>query len=954
MIGTEISHYRILSRLGRGGMGEVYLAQDLTLDRKTALKFLPANQTVDESARKRLEREAHSAARLDHPFICKIYEVVRSDDRPFIAMEYVEGLTLREELATGALPLPRAIRIASELAEALDLAHQRGIVHRDLKPSNVMLTPDGHVKVMDFGLAKQVMAAGDEFASIGTMTVTQTGDLAGTLAYMSPEQLRATPIDARSDVFAFGLLFHEMVTGVHPFRRPSPISTTDAILNEPEPPLDDRVPDAPPLLAHLIGRCLAKDREHRYQSMRDVRIELNALAGDSTASARRPIVRPRRQPRWWAAAAIAGAVAIGAVAVWRWPVWPPFSERTLAFNERDWIVITDFENLTGDAVFDRSLRAAFEVGIAQSQFVNVFPPARVQDTLRRMQKAAVDRLDEPLASEIAAREGVRAVFAGSIAQVGEVYSLTARVIDPHSRQAVLTESVQASGKNEVLPALDRLATRVRRGLGESLAGISRQRVPLPNATTSSLEALKMYADGLRVPTSDAGDAGSDLLRQAVALDPDFALAHAELGRRHYLRSDRALRVAGEQHFVKALSLLDRLSTRERLWISALAEDSRGNRRQAVDAYMSYLAQYPDDGRGWFRVGWTQMAGLGQLQPAVDAFKRALALNPSDAGAHVNLATCYGGLGRDREAVEEYQKAFALEPQLFFGDFVNHEYGFTLVELGELDQAAEVFGRMIAERDKKSRGLRSLALLEMYRGRYDKALAYLREAIVINHTHGLDVSEFRDRLYLVRALEAKGLTRALVAELAAADALAARTSLGPEWLRTLAKLHARRGRAQDARRLLAVMSKTAADRTAGSSVSRDAARDQTWLDLVRGEIELRRRQARRSGEAVRAVSVLEARDADTLESLAVAYAAGGRFEEAVKRYEELIADARINNEGQQYWLRAHVRVGELYERLGRPDEARKSYERLLATGRTATQDLLALLEARARLARLRAI
>ena len=498
MIGTEISHYRILSRLGRGGMGEVYLAQDLTLDRKTALKFLPANQTVDESARKRLEREAHSAARLDHPFICKIYEVVRSDDRPFIAMEYVEGLTLREELATGALPLPRAIRIASELAEALDLAHQRGIVHRDLKPSNVMLTPDGHVKVMDFGLAKQVMAVGDEFASIGTMTVTQTGDLAGTLAYMSPEQLRATPIDARSDVFAFGLLFHEMVTGVHPFRRPSPISTTDAILNEPEPPLDDRVHDAPPLLAHLIGRCLAKDREHRYQSMRDVRIELNALAGDSTASSRRPIVRPRRQPRWWAAAAIAGAVAIGAVAVWRWPVWPPFSQRPLAFNERDWIVITDFENLTGDAVFDRSLRAAFEVGIAQSQFVNVFPPGRIQGTLRRMQKPAVDRLDEPLASEIAAREGVRAVFAGSIAQVGEVYSLTARVIDPHSRQAVLTESVQASGKNEVLPALDRLATRVRRSLGESLAGISRQRVPLPNATTSSLEALKMYADGLRV------------------------------------------------------------------------------------------------------------------------------------------------------------------------------------------------------------------------------------------------------------------------------------------------------------------------------------------------------------------------------------------------------------------------------------------------------------------------
>src|SRR5262245_5765998 len=238
MIGTQVTHYRIVSRIGQGGMGEVYLAQDLTLDRRAALKFLPATQSSDESARKRFAREAHAAARLDHPFICKVYEVGQAGDRPFIAMEYVDGTTLRDRLATGPLTVPEALRIACELAEALDLAHQRGIVHRDLKPANVMLTSDGHVKVMDFGLAKQMVGPDGDLASFGTMTLTQTGEVAGTVAYMSPEQLRGFPVDARSDVFAFGLLLHEMVTGEHPFRRPSTFSTADAILNAPEPPID--------------------------------------------------------------------------------------------------------------------------------------------------------------------------------------------------------------------------------------------------------------------------------------------------------------------------------------------------------------------------------------------------------------------------------------------------------------------------------------------------------------------------------------------------------------------------------------------------------------------------------------------------------------------------------------------------------------------------------------------
>ena len=522
MVGTQVSRYQVLSRIGEGGMGEVYLAEDPSLGRKVALKFLSPRQAADESARRRLLHEAYAAARLDHPFVCKVYEVGDAGDRPFIAMEYVEGETLRDRLLGGPIPIRDAIRLASEIAEALDSAHKRGIVHRDLKPSNVMVAADGHVKVMDFGVAKHISGP-----SVSTM-ITLTGEIVGTMNYMSPEQINGAPVDARSDVFAFGLLLYEMVTGAHPFQRSSPITTANAILSDTEPPLEEKRPDAPPLLAHVVSRCLEKEVDRRYQSLRDVQIELSTLAdGTGSSSARRPPPKPKRGWKWPIAAAAIVAVLGGAAAFW---VWGPFSEPALAFNERDWILISDFENLTGDSVFDGPLRVALEVGVAQSRYVNVLPPQRLQSALQRMKRTTTERLDETLASEVAVREGAKAVLACSITQVGEVYALTARLIDPQSRAAVLTESVQARGKENILGALDELATRVRRELGESLSTISQTAVALPKATTASLEALKLYADSMR----EKDDAASNtLLRQALTVDPDFAMAHAEMGRRYY-------------------------------------------------------------------------------------------------------------------------------------------------------------------------------------------------------------------------------------------------------------------------------------------------------------------------------------------------------------------------------------------------------------------------------------
>src|SRR5687767_3187261 len=392
MLPTGSSRYRIVSRLGQGGMGEVFLAEDADLDRKVALKFLlgPEPLARDE----RLIREARAVEHLDHPFICKIYEIGEQEGGTFLAMEYVDGATIKDRMVLGRIPVRDALQFALEVADALQFAHTRGIVHRDLKPANVMVGADGHVKVMDFGIAKRVRPSPTADApTVADPTASFAGEWTGTLAYMSPEQIRGEPADHRADVFAFGLLLHEMLAGAHPFARPSALETANAIVNSPPPALQPTDSGGSPLLAHIAARCLEKDPARRYQSLTDVRLELDSLRGTGEVLA--PPPRPRR-PRTRILSLAAGvAVAIGIVGALSGGSLPWLTpEPALAFNERDWIVVADFNNLTGDAVFDTSLRRALEVSIAQSRYVNVYPIDRVNGTLRRMKRDPSAALNE--------------------------------------------------------------------------------------------------------------------------------------------------------------------------------------------------------------------------------------------------------------------------------------------------------------------------------------------------------------------------------------------------------------------------------------------------------------------------------------------------------------------------------------------------------------------------------
>ena len=508
MIGSQISHYRIVSKIGHGGMGEVYLAEDLRLDRKVALKFLPEGQAPDDTSRRRLLREANAAARLDHPFITKVYEVGEGEAPsgtsgapgiPFIAMELVEGETLRERLSRGPMPMPEALRIAAEIADALEFARQRGIVHRDLKPANVMLTGDGHAKVMDFGIAKLVSIPSADGRRAEGSSMTSTGEITGTPAYMAPEQLKGLPIDSRADIFALGVCLYEMVTGTHPFMKDSAFQTADAILNQPAPPLDRHLKDPPDGLEHLFRRALAKEPDQRYQSFKDLRIDLGAMDVPQTRTAIAHPVRPRARPGWLVPALVMLVAVGGAALAWRvWPVRLSLSQRALAFNERDWILITDFKNLTGEPVFDRSLRVALDVAIAQSQYVNVFPPSRLQETLRLMKKSP----------ERHARRSARG--RGRIARAhqggpGVQHHTRRRFLHAHrtgDRPAVTRGSPDRVGSG---PRQGRRAARRSTSWRLACGGISGnrstacllRRVELPRATTASLEALRLYAESLR-------------------------------------------------------------------------------------------------------------------------------------------------------------------------------------------------------------------------------------------------------------------------------------------------------------------------------------------------------------------------------------------------------------------------------------------------------------------------
>jgi tetratricopeptide (TPR) repeat protein/predicted Ser/Thr protein kinase len=630
MIGKTISRYRIIELLGHGGMGRVYKAEDTKLGRPVALKFLAENLASDPTALERFRREAQAASALNHPNICTIYDIDEFEGQPFIAMEFLQGKTLKDRLVEGPLKTETLLAVATQLANALGAAHNAGILHRDIKPANIFVTDREQAKILDFGLAKLHSDYSDA-PTIGDSHLTRTGSAMGTLAYMSPEQARGAELDARSDLFSLGAVLYEMATGQPAFPGDTPAIVFDGILN--------RTPTLPiPSLEQIILTLLQKDPKDRYQGAADLEADLHHPA---------PI---QKRSRMWmiVPAAVVAAVVIAAAFLL-------INRRSEVLTDRDVIVMADFVNETGDPVFDGTLKQALAFQLEQSQRLNILPEDDVRDTLLLMRRAPGEKVTDAVAREICEREGLKAVLGGSIVPLGANYVLTLNALNCQTGASLAREQREARSKEQVLETLGEAASNLRVKLGESLPTLEKTDVPFEHkVTTTSLEAFKAYAEAMELDSQGKYSEAVPFLEKAVELDPNFVAAFSLLRIVHSNRGDAG---SARYYATKAYELRDKASERERLRLMAAYETQvLGNVERALKTYDQFRRMYPKDYIAWNGTAVTHRS-LGRFEDSLKEFQHVITMRAKPLNV-AQLSQAYLNAGQIAEARKVAEKAVA--------------------------------------------------------------------------------------------------------------------------------------------------------------------------------------------------------------------------------------------------------------------------------------------------------
>ena len=762
MVASKVSHYKIIEKLGAGGMGEVYLAEDSKLGRKVALKILSEEFTTNRDRLSRFEQEASAASALNHPNILTIHEVGFDEGHHFIATEYIDGATLRRRIASGPIELKEMLDISVQVASALEEAHAAGIIHRDIKPDNIMIRRNGYVKVLDFGLAKLTDHSTDSSildgeAATRMLVHTSAGVVMGTSHYMSPEQARGKPVDGRSDIWSLGVVMYEMVAGRTPFEGETSTDVVVAITQREPAPLARFAPTVPAEIDWIIAKALRKDREERYQTIKELltdlrrlkqrlefeaelersvapdsitRSSLTSLAGSPTVpekalptvaktvshvSSAEYIVNEIKQHKLGAgllAALFMLAVGAGVFLYFR---------HAQALTDKDTILIADFINTTGEPVFDGTLKQALSVQLGQSSFLNIFPEERVRETLRFMGRSPDERVTKDIGREIAERQGIKALLVGSIAPLGSHYAIMLDAVNARTGDPIAREQIEADSKEKVLTSLGSAATNLRQKLGESLSAIKKSEVPIEQATTSSLEALKAYAMGNEARMQGKGREAAAFYQRAIALDQNFAMAY---GRLAVFYGNMGQLESAKQYAEKAFALRDRVSERERLYISEKYYNYvTGEIDKAVEVLQSWASQYPSDFIPHNNLALNYMY-FARYEDALKEALEATRLSPNATSARDNLIGSFIGLGRFDEAEQANNELRKLSPDYAAAHFVAYFFAFFRGDKQAMVREAEWFKGKPEEAEFTS----TVAATELFNGRLKSAETLTRQAV----------------------------------------------------------------------------------------------------------------------------------------------------------------------------------------------------------------------------------
>ena len=961
----RVSHYRILEKLGAGGMGVVYLAEDLKLGRKVAIKVLSHEYTTNKDRLHRFEQEASAASNLNHPNIITIHEVGDDEGRHYIATEYIDGATLRRKMAASQLATTEVLDIAIQVASALEEAHTAGIVHRDIKPDNIMIRRNGYVKVLDFGLAKLTETIDrtplDAEASTRVLVQTDAGVVMGTSHYMSPEQARGKPVDSRSDIWSLGVVIYEMVAGRTPFEGETSTDVIVAITQKEPPPLARFASNVPPELDWIVMKALRKDRDERYQTIKELltdlrrlkqrlefeaELERSAAPGSFSGSKISELVTAPTTPeravptktvthvssaeyiatgikKHKIVVAVVALLLVGATvtAVYL------YRRNSHPLTDRDTVLVTDFVNTTGEPVFDGTLKQALAVHLGQTPFLNLFPDDRVRETLRFMGRSPDDRITRDVGREICQRQGIKAMLTGTIATLGSHYVITLEAMNPTSGDIFAREQIEAESKEKVLSSLGTAVVNLRRRLGESLSSIQKYDVPIEQATTSSLEALKAFAMADEERAKGRARESLVLYQRAIQLDQNFAMAYARIGV-HYVNQDQL--EASKEWIHKAYDLRERVSERERLYIAEKYYGYvTGEVDKTIETLQTWTRLYPDD-----FVPHNNLAinykFLGQYEQSLKESLEAVRLSPNTTSARENLMTSFIALGRFDEAEQTAREMQRINHDSPSAHFSRYFFGFLRRDQAAMDREVQWARGKPDEAQMTS----FLAATAMHSGKLKEAEELHKRAVELfksqnrNENASAELLSFASNLLLVgKCDKAKDNAKASLALF--------RGQIG---LGASAMIFAACGDASQAEQLLEFARANHPKNTIISSM---------LVPMLRAAIEKNRGN---TAEAVRLLESVRAYDFGRVTGLGTTYMRGNLYleqrmaKEAAAEFKKVIDSTGIDPTSPAHAL-SHIGLARAAAVNGDTAAARKSYQDFFAVWKDADQDLPVLVQAK---------